>query len=311
LSQAQQQAQGGTAYVTLEPCCHTGKTGPCSTALIEAGIKRVVVATLDPNPLVQTKGVHTLRQHGVQVDVGLLEHEAIRLNRGFMQRMRTQKPWVTVKSAATLDGRTALKNGQSKWITSQEARQDVQYLRAQHDAILTGIDTVLADDPALNVRLTSADLGIEGEVIQPTRVIMDTHLRLSKQAKVVTIPGKTLIYTQADMINDALNNTAACDIIPVGQADGHVSIHDVLNDLAVNKEINSVLVEAGSRLSGALFKHKCVDEFVFYMAPKLFGSDARGLLELGPISSIDEHIALDIQDVRSVGDDLRITALIK
>lgn len=311
LAEAQEQARGGTAYVTLEPCCHTGKTGPCTKSLLDAGIKRVVVATSDPNPLVQNKGIEVLRKHGVQVEVGLLAQQARELNRGFMQRMQSNKPWITVKSAATLDGRTALKNGKSKWISSMDARQDVQYLRAKNDVILTGIDTVLADDPSLNVRLTPQDLAIEDELLQPSRVVMDTNLRMPSKAKLLKMPGKTLIYTHAKKTQRELIQIENCEIIHTKLENGHVSISEVFNDLAVNKQVNSVLVEAGSRLTGALFKNKWVDEFVFYIAPKLFGSDARGLLELGPISSIDEHIALDIQDVRSIGDDLRITALIK
>lgn len=310
LAMAKEKARGGTAYVTLEPCCHTGKTGPCTKALLKAGINRVVVATLDPNPLVQTKGVEALRKQGVQVDVGLLEKEACIMNHGFIQRMQTQKPWITVKSAATLDGRTALQNGESKWITNKEARQDVQYLRAKHDAILTGIGTVLADDPSLNVRLTSEDLCIKGEVIQPVRVVLDTALSLSAKAKMFGLPGKTLVYTHADITTHDLTRLGNCELIHVNLEGKHVCIKEVLCDLA-KREINSVLIEAGSRLTGALFKNKLVDEFIFYMAPKLFGSNARGLLDLGSITSINEHIALDIKDVRSVGDDLRITALIK
>lgn len=311
LTQAKDQAKGGTAYVTLEPCCHTGRTGPCCTALISAGITRVVVATQDPNPLVQGSGIELLRKQGVQVEVGLLEQEANWLNRGFIKRMQQRKPWITVKSAATLDGRTALSNGQSKWITNKHARHDVQYLRARHDAILTGIDTVLADDPSLNVRLDSTDLSIEGEPMQPTRVIMDSHLRMSCEAKLLRLPGKTIIYTHANKNKPELTHNKDVQIIPLQPENGYVCIDEVLTDLSVKHEVNSVLVEAGSRLSGALFKNNWVDEFVFYLAPKLFGTDARGLLELGSMTSIDEHIALDIKDVRSVGDNLRITALVK
>ena len=277
--------------------------------MLDAGIARIVVATLDPNPLVQGKGIEALRNHGLQVEIGLLEQQARQLNRGFIQRMQSHRPWITVKSAATLDGRTALENGESKWITNTQARQDVQYLRARHDAVLTGIGTVLSDNPSLNVRLTPVELAIEGEIMQPLRVVLDTHLKISKQAKLLSLPGNSLIYSSLDNATNDLQNIDNCEVAYVKTEDEYLCLNSVLGDLA-KREINSVLVEAGSRLAGALFKNKLVDEFVFYIAPKLFGSNARGLLDIGSLSSIDDHIALDIKDVRNVGNDLRITALV-
>ncbi len=309
LQQAGDRARGATLYVSLEPCCHEGKTGPCTQALIAAEVKRVVVAMQDPNPQVAGKGIQQLEQHGIQVDCGVLTPQAQELNAGFIKRMQSGIPYVTVKSAISIDGKTALHNGTSKWITDTAARNDVQRLRAQSDAVMTGIGTVLADDPALNVRLTSSQLGLDEEVMQPARIVIDPQLQIPAQAKMFSLPGQTIVFTGQESANRAQKNLTNCEVIMLEQHQGQLDLHQVLQQLA-QREINSVLVEAGSNLVGNLIAQHLVDEMIVYVAPKLFGSAAKGMAEIGAIDIMDEHISLEYKDVRRVGNDLRITALI-
>ncbi len=310
LQQAGDQARGGTVYVTLEPCCHQGKTGPCTQALIDAGVSRVVVAMEDPNSLVAGKGIQQLRDHGIEIDVNVLAEQASQLNIGFVKRMQHNLPWVTVKSAISLDGKTALHTGESKWITSSPARLDVQRLRAKSDVVMTGIGTLLMDDPSLNVRLSPNELGVEGEIIQPLRVVIDSKLQIPASAKMLTLDGLTRVYTNSQTRREDLEDVPACEIIRQDGIQDQVDMLAVLSELAKN-EVNTVLVEAGARLVGNLMQRQLVDELIVYISPKLFGSVAKGISDLDPISKMDDHVSLEFTDIRNIGADLRISALIK
>lgn len=296
-------AKGATAYVTLEPCSHHGRTPPCADALIAAGVKRVVVALQDPNPLVAGRGITKLKAAGIAVECGLMEAAARELNVGFVSRMTRGTPWVRSKIAASLDGRTALANGVSKWITGEAARQDVQRWRARSCAVLTGIGTVLADDPQLNVR--GADV-----VRQPLRVVLDTDLRISANAKILQ-GGNVLIYTAStDAEKQVALRERGADVAVMQQVEGGLPLSAVLSDLA-RRGINEVLVEAGKSLNGALLKAGLVDELMLYLAPQLLGDAARGLANLGELTQLEQRVELAWQDVRHVGNDIRITARVK
>ncbi|TNC97014.1 MAG: diaminohydroxyphosphoribosylaminopyrimidine deaminase / 5-amino-6-(5-phosphoribosylamino)uracil reductase [Gallionellaceae bacterium] len=296
-------ARGATAYVTLEPCSHHGRTPPCADALIAAGVKRIVVAMQDPNPLVAGRGLAKLQAAGIEVECGLMEMAARELNVGFVSRMTHDMPWVRSKIAASLDGRTALANGQSKWITSDAARQDVQRWRARSCAVLTGVGTVLADDPQLNVR--GADV-----VRQPLRVVLDTDLRISPDAKILQ-GGNLLVYTAStDAAKQNAIRECGADVSLMQRVEGGLPLSAVLSDLA-KRGINEVLVEAGKTLNGALLSAGLVDELVLYLAPQLLGDAARGLANLGELTQLEQRVALTWQDVRHVGNDIRITARVR
>jgi len=310
-SQADQSsAQGATAYVTLEPCSHTGKTPPCANALIDAQVSRVVIAMQDPNPQVAGKGIERLRQAGIEVEVGVLEEQARRLNVGFIKRMEKGLPWLRVKLAMSLDGKTAMASGESQWITGSEARRDVQFLRAKADAILTGIGTVLADDPSLNVRLSAAELGIDdGEVNQPKRVVLDSQLQTPLDAKLFKIEGDTLIITtkKDEALAQDFRSQGAEVLLLEKNESARLPLKTVLKKLA-QREINEVHVEAGATLCGALIQENLVDEIIIYMAPTLMGADARSLLNFSGIDAMSDNISLEITDLRAVGKDWRISA---
>lgn len=301
LLQAGEQAKGATVYVSLEPCCHHGKTPPCSDALIAAQVARVVVAMQDPNPQVAGNGMRQLQDAGIQVELGLLEPQAKALNPGFIQRMRTHRPFVRNKLAMSLDGRTAMATGESKWITSDAARQDVQCLRARSSAIMTGVGTVLMDDPSLTVRLPKVER-------QPLRVIIDTNLSTPLSARLLKEPGQTVIMTATSDqdLQDTLREAGA-EVIQIGNDAQSIDLHAVLDKLAELK-INEVLLETGATLSGAMLEAQLIDEMVIYMAPLLMGDTARGLYRLPQLQQMADRIELDIRDVRAVGKDLRITA---
>ncbi|MFK7793721.1 MAG: bifunctional diaminohydroxyphosphoribosylaminopyrimidine deaminase/5-amino-6-(5-phosphoribosylamino)uracil reductase RibD [Gammaproteobacteria bacterium] len=309
LKKAGDQANDGTAYVTLEPCCHQGKTGPCTQALIDANISNVVIAMQDPNPLVAGKGIQALQQHGIHVIENVLSEQAKLLNRGFIKRMSRGMPWVTVKTATSMDGRTCLSNGKSKWITSEHARHDVQMLRASSDAILTGIGTVLADDPSLNVRVNNEQLGIEGCVMQPYRVVIDPDLKISPKAKLLHSEGKALIFAKRGVNNSEFNDLKDCEIIEIPDENGKFNLKLILEKLS-SLEINSVIVEAGSSLVGGLINSKLADELIHYMSPKLMGNFSKGMLTINEITHMDNCISLEYSDIRKIGKDLRITSLI-
>jgi diaminohydroxyphosphoribosylaminopyrimidine deaminase / 5-amino-6-(5-phosphoribosylamino)uracil reductase len=304
LEAAGPRARGATAYVTLEPCSHHGRTPPCTDALIEAGVARVVCPMLDPNPLVAGDGVKRLEAAGIEVEVGPLAAAAEAVNRGFFARMRRGRPWVRLKLAASLDGRTALEDGRSRWITGPIARRDVHRWRARSSAVLTGIGTVLADDPGLDARL-GADRA-RATMRQPLRVILDSRLRIPATAKTLGLSGEVLIFAGlgAPAPGAALLATGAR--IERVAAEPHCDLGAVVARLA-ELECNDVWVEAGPKLSGALLAAGLVDELVLYLAPKLLGDQGLGMFALGSPASLDAH-GLAIDEVRRLGDDLRIRA---
>ena len=307
LRQAGEAARGATLYVSLEPCAHHGRTAPCADALVAAGVGRVVAAMRDPDPRVSGEGLARVATAGIETASGVLEAEARAINPGFVSRMERGRPFVRVKLAMSLDGRTAMASGESRWITGEAARRDVQRLRARAGAILTGSGTVLADDPRLDVRLSAEDLGIDGPVRQPLRVVLDTHLACPPEAVIFCAGGQVLVLTSEENVarHEQLINSGAG--VRVVKPDGpHLDLHAVMSILA-EREVNELHVEAGPVLCGALMRAGLVDELVIYMAAHLMGSNARGLVELG-LETMDERIALEIEDIRAVGRDWRITA---
>jgi diaminohydroxyphosphoribosylaminopyrimidine deaminase/5-amino-6-(5-phosphoribosylamino)uracil reductase len=306
-------AKGATAYVTLEPCSHTGRTPPCADALVRAGVSIVVIAMQDPNPCVAGSGIARLKAAGIQVIYGVMEAEARALNPGFIRRMEHGLPFVRLKMATSLDGRTALASGESKWITGASARRDVQFWRARSDAILTGINTVLADDPSLNVRLSAQELGIEGEVIQPIRVIMDSQLRCPPDIKLLSLPGETLIYTKrynSDRVYELEQAGATVVVLESADPTARLSLEAVLRDLA-KREVNEIHIEAGSILAGQLLETGMASELLLYMAPNILGSDAMGAFRLPNLQQMQDRINLKIQDIRAIGEDWRIIAALE
>lgn len=292
-------ARGATAYVTLEPCSHHGKTPPCADALIEAGIARVVAAMQDPNPLVAGNGLARLRAAGIATECGILEDDARRLNPGFIKRMTEGRPFIRSKLAMSLDGRTALASGESKWITSHAARQDVHRLRAQSAAILTGIDTVLADDPALTAR-------IDEDLLQPLRIVLDSRLRMPANAQLAKLPGRSLILTCGeDRHKIAALEDAGFEIHRLPQKNGRIDLNAVTAFLA-GQQINELLVEAGPTLNGALLAENLVDEWIVYMAPCVLGDRGRGLFALNVDTMADKKM-LKLIDARQIGPDLKLT----
>ena len=288
LEQINHQALGATLYVTLEPCSHQGKTPPCAQAIIDSGAKKVIVATLDPNPLVSGKGVSMLESSGIEVAVGLLEDQAQQLNRGFIKRMKTGIPFVTCKIGMSLDGKTSMHSGESKWITGVNARADVQKLRSEHQAIMTGSGTILTDNPLMTVRnqkLTNP----------PIRVVVDSkHRIMDKTLNIFSADAPTQIFNAGNTELDAT---------------GKIDLKDMLLQLG-NQGINAVLLEAGPGLIGAMIDNNLVDEFIIYSAPILMGSQAHSMAQL-PIQNMDDKINLSIHDVRMIDQDMRITASIK
>ena len=310
-------AAGSTAFVTLEPCCHTGRTGPCSSALIEAGVSRVVIASKDPNPKVSGGGIAALEAAGVEVFfLQDFEDGARRLNRGFFSRLERRRPFVRCKLAMSLDGRTALANGESKWITGAEARSDVQRLRAECDAIVTGIETVLADDPAMTLR--QAELGLNAQQLvwnelrlsnPPLRVVLDSRGRLSETAKIVTEPGRCIAYRLdgANSFAEASSSVEARLAPNTGESPSRVDLLSVLESLAELDECNEVLVEAGATLSGSFIEAGLVDELIIYIAPKLLGSDGRPLLGMSGLNELSDAIEFKVDSLEQVGADIKVT----
>ena len=298
LNAAGARARGATAYVTLEPCCHHGRTPPCTRALLKAGVTRLLAAMVDPNPSVAGKGLSELESAGMMVTHGLMRAEAEALNPGFIKRMRQQRPYVRLKTAMSLDGRVALANGASRWITGEAARNDAHGLRARSSAIVTGVGTVLADDPHLTARPGGAAAGR-----QPVRVVLDRRLRTPPDAKLFRSPGAVWIFTAAAArARSALEQAGArVDVLP------EFDLQDVLAELAA-REINEAMVEAGPTLSGAFLEAGLVDELVIYAAPKLLGHAARGAFSLPQFTALQQCPELDVVDVRAVGRDWRITA---
>lgn len=305
-------ARGGTAYVTLEPCSHFGKTPPCADALIEAGVSKVIAAMQDPNPQVAGQGFERLRAAGIEVLSGLLEQEAEALNPGFVKRMRTGLPLVRIKLAMSVDGRTAMRSGESQWITGADAREDVQRLRARSSAIVTGSGTVLHDDPSLTVRSDSlqATGNVAGRGLrQPLRVILDSDCQMDPKAKVLTQDGACVIATaHGAYIPDELASIEGLSVVPFSvqetQYGTGIDLNQLLHWLG-KQNCNEVLVEAGARLCGQFVQQKLVDELWVYMAPVLMGSEARPLLEL-PLQSMADRLCLSLRDMRMLGSDIRM-----
>lgn len=304
LRQAGEQAKGATAYVTLEPCSHHGRTPPCADALVKAGVSRVVAAMQDPNPQVAGNGLKRLQSAGIAVHCGILEEQARALNCGFIKRMETGLPWVRVKLAMSLDGRTAMANGESKWITGAAARSDVQRLRARSSVIITGADTLLKDQARLTVRI--AELGLPEDQLalaqlrQVERLVIDSQLRLPKDLPFFQA-GKALVATLKQQAN-----TQDIEYLTLPAVHAKVDLNALLKQLA-QRGCNEVLVEAGSQLAGAFAAAQLVDEFYIYMAPKLMGSSAMPLLQL-PFEQMVQAQNLTIQDIRAIGNDWRIIA---
>lgn len=305
LRMAGDKAQGATAYVTLEPCSHHGRTPPCCDALIAAGVSRVVAAMQDPNPQVAGRGLYRLQQAGIDVSHGLMMNEAESINRGFLKRMRTGFPYIQLKLGASLDGRTAMASGESQWITSSESRRDVQRLRAQSSAILSSSATVLADDPSLTVRwseLGSATQALyaQEDLRQPTRIIIDSQNRVAPFHKIISEPGETWLVRNAA---DEQSWPEGVEQFIVPQHNGHLDLV-VMMMLLGKRQINSIWVEAGATLGGALLQAGLVDELIVYVAPKILGNDARGLCQLPGLEKLADAPEFSFSEVRQVGPDL-------
>ena len=314
LNNATENTEGATAYVTLEPCSHHGRTPPCCETLVKAGIKRIVAAMQDPNPKVAGQGFAYLKAAGIEVSCGVLEEDARILNRGFIMRMTQNRPFVRSKLAMSLDGRTAMASGESQWITSPESRADVHRLRAESSAILTGINTVLADDPSLTAR-------IDKEVVQPIRVVLDSTLQMPLTAKMLTLPGRTLILTcnQTTAVRpepapqvlpsvveghkEKLQNMGA-EVYQLPEKQGQLDLTEVMKFLA-GQEINDVLVEAGAVLNGALLAENLVDEWVIYMAPKILGDQGKGLFHLPRLDKLADSEEMTFKEIRWVGNNMK------
>jgi len=286
LDQIKHQAKDTIMYVTLEPCSHQGKTPPCTKAIVKSGAKKVIVAMLDPNPMICGRGVNLLQDEGIEVDVGLLENETRELNRGFVKRMLTDLPFVTSKIAMSLDGKTAMSSGESKWITSEQSRNDVQKLRCNNQAIMTGSGTVISDNPSLTVRLNDSE-------ISPLRVVIDSGNRITNQKL-------NIFSSEASTIVLNSNNSSVL-------SNGKIDLNAVLIKLG-EMGINNLLVEAGSGLNGAMLEAGLIDEYIIYTAPIILGSDAQPMIQI-PLTKMAEKINLDIVDIRNIGEDIKIKAI--
>ena len=313
LAKAGDAARGATAYVTLEPCCHHGRTPPCTDGLIEAGVRRVVAAMRDPNPKVAGQGFEQLERAGIEVVEGVMESQAKALNPGYIKRMSVGLPFVRCKMAMSLDGRTAMASGESQWITSPEAREDVQRLRASSSAILTGVGTLLADDPSMNMRLSREALGIDEDLPlpRPVRVVLDPNLDTPASAKMLALPGPTLIVCSDEYpAHGAALEAAGAQVAILPGDRERLDLLEVLHFLA-SQEINDVLLESGATLAGAMLDQGLIDELIIYQAPHLMGGSARGLFVLPGIQQMSQRIDLRLTDLRQVGPDIRITAVLQ
>jgi len=312
IKDAGSQAKGSTAYVTLEPCSHFGKTPPCANALMQAGVIRVVSAMKDPNPEVSGSGFGLLQKAGIQVENGLLESQAQALNLGFIKRMNSGRPFVRIKMAMSVDGRTAMASGESQWITGPAAREDVQRLRARSSAVISGIGTIICDNAALTVRASELGLDHADEIAkrQPLRVVLDSGAQMPERAKLFASQGPILLVVSSEArVSDVISQYSNVSVFRLpADTKGRVennSIEVVLAELA-RRGCNEVLVEAGASLAGSFIRENCWDELVLYIAPKLMGSSARPLANL-PMEFMSEAKSLQLKDMRVVGDDIRLT----
>ncbi|PLA74303.1 bifunctional diaminohydroxyphosphoribosylaminopyrimidine deaminase/5-amino-6-(5-phosphoribosylamino)uracil reductase RibD [Hydrogenovibrio sp. SC-1] len=314
LASASEPVKGATIYVTLEPCSHFGRTPPCADALIDASVARVVVAMQDPNPQVAGSGIQRLRDAGIQVDVGLLVFEAEVLNKGFNFAMRHLRPLVQLKMASSLDGRTAMASGESQWITGAASRQKVQWLRAEQDAMLTGIGTVLHDDPSLTVRLDQTSMDVQqlhrDAAFQPIRVVLDPRLKLPLTAKLIDLPGQVVVMAAESTLTsqpqklEQLQQKGVAVHGVVEQQTGQLDLKAVLTLLWQTYQVQRLMVEAGARLAGALIQAKLVDEFHLFSAPVLLGDAARPLCFLPGLDKMADKIQWDLQSVEMLGADI-------
>ncbi|MEX1197747.1 MAG: bifunctional diaminohydroxyphosphoribosylaminopyrimidine deaminase/5-amino-6-(5-phosphoribosylamino)uracil reductase RibD [Pseudohongiellaceae bacterium] len=316
LSQAGTRARGATAYVTLEPCCVSGRTPPCTNALIDAGVAEVVYGMEDPNPAVSGSGLQALRDAGVRVRGPVFEEQARALNPGFIKRMQYGLPWLRCKVAMSLDGRTAMASGESQWITGPMARADVQLLRARSCAVLTGVNTVIADNPSLNVRAEQIDRPDAARLArrQPLRAVMDSSLRTPPDSRIIGLPGQVLFLVAGPHEHQLARfaDNAAMIREAGGEAGGgRVAPQQALRLLADEFECNEVLLEAGPTLSGAMVQAGLVDEVVIYIGPRFLGSDAMPLLHLPGMQLMADQVALRIREMDRLGDDCRIVAAVE
>jgi diaminohydroxyphosphoribosylaminopyrimidine deaminase/5-amino-6-(5-phosphoribosylamino)uracil reductase len=300
LAAAGARARGATAYVSLEPCVHQGRTGPCAEALIKAGVARVVAALQDPNPLVAGRGLATLRKNGIDVACGLLESEARELNVGFVSRMTRGRPWVRMKLAASLDGKTALLNGKSQWISGEAARRDGHHWRARACVVLTGIGTVRDDDPRLTVREVATTR-------QPLRVVVDSKLEIPLTAKILEGGGVLVAAAREDSARIAALKAKGADVVVMPNSAGKVELGDLFRELA-RRELNEVHVEGGFRLNGSLLAEGLVDELVVYLAPSIIGDAAHGMFHLPELADLAGRRQLAVRDLQLVGPDIRVIA---
>lgn len=306
LAVAGEQARGATAYVTLEPCSHYGRTPPCAEALTKAGVARVVAGMVDPNPQVSGRGMRMLADAGIEIADGLLEDQVRELNPGFIKRMEQGLPAVTVKSAISLDGRTAMRSGESQWITGPQARTQVQRLRARSCAIVTGVESIIHDDSALTLRENELALENAAQIVrrQPLRVVLDSQLRTPLDAKILNQPGRTLVVHCADdNARAAALVQSGAELLRLPEQAGRVDLTALLQHLAKVEQCNEVLVETGATLAGSFIDQQLVDRIELFMAMKLLGSDARPLFEL-PFTTMAQQVPLQLEQSRQVGNDL-------
>ena len=301
---------GATAYVTLEPCSHYGRTPPCAEALIKAGVSKVIAAVLDSNPLVAGRGFKMLEDAGIETACGLLEKEASQINEGFLKHAKTGLPFVRAKLAMSLDGRTAMASGESQWITGPDARSEVQKLRARSCAIVTGVGSVLHDDSSLTVRAGELNLPDSESIcaVQPLRVVLDSELKTPVNAKVIHNPGQCLIITTpkaSEERKQALEAQGA-EVLVQSNATDEINLQAMLQELG-KRQCKTVLLETGATLAGSMMSEQLIDELVVFMAPVLMGSNARALLNM-PFQTMTEKLMLDIQDICAIGNDWKITA---
>lgn len=314
LANAGNQAQGATAYVTLEPCSHFGRTPPCADGLIEAQVAKVVVAMQDPNPMVSGQGIERIRKAGIEVLVGVLESEAKQINLGFIRKMVKQLPFVRLKMASSLDGRTAMENGESYWITGEQSRLEVHRMRARCGALITGIGTVLADNPSLTVRLTDdelAKLNLNQENCHPIRVVLDPNLSMPLDAKMLSLPGRTILMTSRETaersseVVDAIH-AKGVEMVAVSAENDRLDIESILRYLAEVEQINDVMVESGAIVAGAFIQSGLVNEIHSFIAPSLMGNMAKPMFVLPGLDCMDDKINLSIQSMDRFGEDARI-----
>ena len=319
LAHAGSHAEGSTAYVTLEPCSHFGKTPPCADGLIEAKVARVVVAMVDPNPLVSGQGIQRIKDAGIEVVVGVLEADAKAINLGFISKMEKKLPFVRLKMASSLDGRTAMSNGESHWITGEESRKEVHKMRALSGALITGIGTVLADDPSLTVRLSDAELAelnLTQDNCHPIRVVLDPNLSMPSDAKMLSLPGRTILMTSKETADrspelvEMLHNQGI-EMVAVSAQNDRLDIESILRYLAEEENINDVMVESGAIVAGAFMQSGLVNELHSFIAPSLMGNTAKPMFMLPEIQSMNQKMNLQIQSIDRFGEDVRLVLISK